>query len=75
MDECRTGYLLAVEELRATAEHWQAYEYPQGGRVHPMILAALREIADTIEAGWLCHESTHTAPRCLARAVELEMNG
>lgn len=58
------GYAAAVEELRATADHWSAHGVPRAG------VAMIRELAATLEEGWRCYELGHTAERCLARRAQ-----
>lgn len=64
-DSFSDGYAAAVEEIRATASHWRPYG------VEAKFIRALGVIADTIAAGWECHEPGHGNKRCrLRRASE-----
>lgn len=69
-EDYRAGYLAAVEELRATVDHWRPFG------VKPVILKALAQVAETIGAGWECPEPGHGNERCrLRRAADVGSEG
>lgn len=74
MSDYERGYRAAVDDIRASADHWEQFE------VARLVTGALRAATETTEAnltdgGWYCDEPSHTAPRCLARAEGLRWNG